>query len=181
MVVVFGLASEHYGVDIGDVRRAFQIETLTTVAGAPPLIAGVVNFRGKAIPVVDLRRVLDLQVGEPTEESRVIVVNSAGEDIGLIVDAVTEVLYIPLSSVGQPSSDPSDAHSKYLRGIAWLENRLVFLLDLSKLLSIIDGQMQNMAIPRETISPPTTTVKTRSESGVARGKQLALTPGAERG
>ncbi len=140
-LVVFDLAAEFYGVDIGDVREIIRMQTITRVPGAPQFVEGVINLRGRVVPVVDLRKRLSLQVSEQTKESRIVVVDIAGRDVGVIVDGVNEVLRIPLSSVEPPSTMITDADSDFLRGIARLEDKLIILLDLSKVLATIDTQI----------------------------------------
>ncbi len=140
-LVVFDLASEYYGVDIGDVREIIRMQTVTRVPGAPPYVEGLINLRGQVIPVVDLRKRLELVVGEQTNESRIVWVTINGQDVGVIVDAVTEVLRIPLSSIEPPSSMVSSVDSDYLRGIAKLESRLIILLDMGKVLAMMDSQV----------------------------------------
>ncbi len=139
-LVVFDLAAEFYGVDIGDVREIIRMQSITRVPGAPQFVEGVINLRGRVVPVVDLRKRLDLQVSEQTQDSRIVVVDIAGRDVGVIVDGVNEVLRIPLSSVEPPSSMITNADSDYLRGIARLEDKLIILLDLSKVLAAIHTQ-----------------------------------------
>ncbi len=146
-LVVFDLASEYYGVDIGTVREIIRMQTVTRVPGAPPYVEGIINLRGQVIPVVDLRKRLDLIVSEQTNESRIVWVTINGQDVGVIVDAVTEVLRIPLSSIEPPSSMVSSVDSDYLRGIAKLESRLIILLDLSKVLAMMDGQLVSSLQP----------------------------------
>ncbi len=140
-LVVFDLASEFYGVDIGAVREIIRMQTITRVPGAPPYVEGIINLRGQVIPVVDLRKRLELTVGEQTNESRIVWVTINGQDVGVIVDAVTEVLRIPISSIEPPSSMVSSVDSDYLRGIAKLESKLIILLDMSKVLTMMDGQI----------------------------------------
>ena len=140
-LVVFDLASEYYGVDIGDVREIIRMQTVTRVPGAPPYVEGIINLRGQVIPVVDLRKRLELAVGEQTNESRIVWVTISGQDVGVIVDAVTEVLRIPLSAIEPPSSMVSSVDSDYLRGIAKLDSRLIILLDLNKVLAMMDAQL----------------------------------------
>jgi len=139
-LVVFDLASEFYGVDIGDVREIMRMQTVTRVPGTPSFVEGVINLRGRVVPVVDLRKRLHLRVDEQTKESRIVVVDVARRDVGVIVDAVTEVLRIPLASVEPPSSMITGADSDYLRGIAKLETKLIILLDLNKVLSATEMQ-----------------------------------------
>ncbi|MBN1376631.1 MAG: chemotaxis protein CheW [Dehalococcoidia bacterium] len=133
--VVFDLASEHYGVDISDVREIMRMQNITKVPGAVSYVEGVINLRGKVLPVLDLRKRLGLKVAEQSEESRIVVVDIADGEVGVIVDAVTEVLRVPNSSIEPPSSMVAQGNSDYLRGIAKLTGRLIILLDLNKLLS----------------------------------------------
>ncbi len=139
-LVVFDLASEYYGVDIGDVREIIRMQTITRVPGAPAFVEGVINLRGKVVPVIDLRKRLNLTITEQTKDSRVVVVDIDGRDVGVIVDGVTEVLRIPLSSIEPPSTMVTNVDSDYLRGIAKLEAKLIILLDLTKVLSIVAMQ-----------------------------------------
>ena len=134
-LVVFDLASELYGVDIGDVREIIRMQNVTRVPGTPAYMEGVINLRGKVVPVVDLRTRLGLKVHPQTNESRIVVVDIGGKDVGVIVDGVTEVLRIPLSSIEPPSQMIASSESTYIRGIAKLNDKLVILLDLDKVLS----------------------------------------------
>jgi len=184
-LVIFDLASEYYGVDISDVREIMRMQTITRVPGAPAFVEGVINLRGRVVPVIDLRKRLKLAVGEQTKESRIVVVDIAGRDVGVIVDAVTEVLRIPLSSVEPPSSMITNVDSDYLRGIAKLEAKLVILLDLGKVLSTIETEeISGMELAGETLqatvevaraeSQSTTEVEeTKSASRVSNKKKLA--------
>ncbi len=140
-LVVFDLASEYYGVDIGDVREIIRMQTVTRVPGAPPFVEGIINLRGQVIPVVDLRKRLELEISEQTADSRIVWVTINEQDVGVIVDAVTEVLRIPVSSIEPPSSMVSSVESDYLRGIAKLESRLIILLDMGKVLAMMDDQI----------------------------------------
>ncbi len=139
-LVIFDLASEFYGVDIGDVREIIRMQAITRVPGAPSFVEGVINLRGKVVPVVDLRKRLNLKVGEQTMESRIVVIDIGGRDVGVIVDGVTEVLRIPLSAVEPPSTMITNVDSDYLKGIAKLESKLIILLDLNKVLSAAEMQ-----------------------------------------
>jgi purine-binding chemotaxis protein CheW len=134
-LVVFDLASEHYGVDISDVREIMRMQSVTRVPGAMAYVEGVINLRGKVLPVLDLRKRLGMKVAEQTDESRIVVIDIADGEVGVIVDAVTEVLRIPSSSIEPPSAMITQGTADYLRGIAKLPNRLIILLDVNKLLS----------------------------------------------
>ena len=134
-LVVFDLASEGYGVDIGAVREIIRMQEITRVPKTPEFVEGVINLRGKVIPVIDLRKRFGLHVAEQNKDNRIVVVDIGKQDIGVIVDAVTEVLRISTDSVEPPTSVITSADSDYLLGIAKLENRLIILLDLESVLS----------------------------------------------
>jgi len=134
-LVSFDLATESYGVDIGAVREIIRLQEITNVPRTPEFVEGVINLRGKVIPVVDLRKRFGLPVGDQSAENRIVVVDIGGQDIGVIVDAVNEVLRIFNDSVEPPSSVITTADSDYLMGIAKVDDKLLILLDLESVLS----------------------------------------------
>lgn len=103
-LVVFDLAQEAYGVDIGTVREIIRMQDVTSVPHRPDYVSGVINLRGRITPVVDLRKRFDLSDLEITRDSRIVVVDIDGDDIGMIVDAVTEVLRISTTQIEPPST-----------------------------------------------------------------------------
>lgn len=147
-LVVFDLATEAYGVDIGAVREIIRLQDITRVPRTPSFVEGVINLRGKVIPVIDLRKRFTLPVTEENSENRIVVVDIGGQDIGVVVDAVNEVLRISTDSVEPPSSVITGAESDYLLGIAKLEDRLIILLDLERVLS--DEERQILSDPSLT-------------------------------
>ena len=132
-LVVFELAGESYGVDIGAVNTIIRMQRITRVPRAPDFVEGVINLRGSIIPVIDLRKRFELGAFEETKASRVVVVETAAGLIGLIVDAVTETLSLASDAVEPPSSIVTTADSRYLRGVAKLDDRLIILLDLERI------------------------------------------------
>lgn len=134
-LVVFDLSTEAYGVDIGAVREIIRLQDITKVPRTPEFVEGVINLRGKVIPVVDLRKRFGLPAEEESKENRIVVVDIGAQDIGVIVDAVTEVLRIATESVEPPASVIITADSEYLLGIAKLDSRLIILLDLEQVLT----------------------------------------------
>ncbi|MCH7620603.1 MAG: chemotaxis protein CheW [Chloroflexi bacterium] len=134
-LVVFDLADEGYGVDISAVREIIRLQEITHVPRTPEFVKGVINLRGKVIPVIDLRKRFGLAVEAESQDNRIVVVDIGDQDIGVVVDAVTEVLRIPTDSVEPPASVITTADSDYLLGIAKLDSRLIVLLDLRKVLS----------------------------------------------
>lgn len=134
-LVVFDLAGEAYGVNIETVREIIRMQTITTVPDTPDFIEGIINLRGSVNPVVDLRKRFNLNIREETSETRIVVVDIGGEDIGVVVDAVNEVLRITEDSVTPASSMVTTEDSYYIDGIAKVGDRLLILLDLDRLLS----------------------------------------------
>ena len=133
--VIFKLGEESYGVDIGSVREIITMRPITRVPKAPDFVEGVINLRGRVIPVVDLRFRLGLGVAEAKASTRIVVVEVKGNTVGMIVDGVSEVLRIARDEVqGVPASIVSDVDSDFLEGVAKLENRLVILLNLEEVL-----------------------------------------------
>ena len=152
-LVVFDLAQEAYGVDINVVREIIRMQEITSVPKAPEFVKGVIPLRGRVIPVVDLRRRFALPEAEHTKDSRIVVVDISGQDIGMVVDAVTEVMRIPLSSVAPPSAIITSADSDYLQGIAKLESKLIILLDLDRVFSEEEKQLlEEGAAPAESVA-----------------------------
>jgi len=150
-LVVFDLADETYGVDIGSVREIIRIQEITKVPRTPDYVEGVINLRGKVIPVIDLRKKFGFEKAEVTKDTRIVVVDINGADIGVVVDAVTEVLRLSSDAVEPPTGVITTAESDYLLGIAKLESRLIILLDLQKALLNIDVQADHIAEMAEHI------------------------------
>ena len=134
-LVVFRLANEFYGVDIGAVNTIIRMQEITGIPQTPSFVEGVINLRGSIIPVIDLRKRFGLPVEETTKASRIVVVESAGQMIGMVVDAVAETLRLPADAIEPPSPVIASVDAEYLRGVGKQDNRLVILLDLERVLT----------------------------------------------
>jgi purine-binding chemotaxis protein CheW len=134
-LVVFDLADEAYGVDIGSVREIIRMQEITQVPRTPDYVEGVINLRGKVIPVIDMRKRFGFPVADHTKDTRIVVIDIGGADIGATVDAVTEVLRLGADAIEPPMAVITTADSDYLLGIAKLETRLIILLDLQRALA----------------------------------------------
>jgi len=132
--VVFELHGESYGVEIGRVQEIDRMERITAVPQAPAYVEGIINLRGQVTPIVNLRCRLGLPEAQLTTLSRIVVVMSHGNWIGLIVDQVSQVLRIPSAAVEPPPPMVEATQTGFVRGIAKLESLLVILLDLEQLL-----------------------------------------------
>lgn len=134
-VVVFRLAQERYGVDIGTVREIIRRQAVTHVPSAPDSVEGMINLRGRTIPVVDLCKRLNLSVAEETDTSRIIVLDTGEADIGVVVDEVMEVFRVAASSISDAASVVVNSGTSYIDGIAQVGDSLLMLLDLDDALS----------------------------------------------
>ena len=134
-LVVFQLGAELYGCEISRVHEIIRLQNVTRVPRAPGFVEGVINLRGKVIPVVDLRRRFGLPTADHTRASRIVVVEIGDQVVGIVVDGVSEVLRVNSSIVEPPSPVVAGIDSEYLHGIAKLPDRLVILLDLDRILA----------------------------------------------
>jgi purine-binding chemotaxis protein CheW len=138
-LVVFELGEERYGLDIATVYEIIRHQPVTAVPQAPSFVEGVINLRGRIIPVVDLRRRFGMMQGELTKASRIVVCEAAGTRVGLVVDGVSEVLMVSADAIEQTPEVASGYDTQYLKGIAKLGERLVILLDLAGLFGEADA------------------------------------------
>ena len=133
-VVGFRIGEETFGVRIGSVREIVRVPEITTVPNAQETIEGVINLRGKIIPVVDLRKRFGQVEITADKKNRILVVELDNKLVGLIVNSASEVLKIPPSEIESPGSVFADGESSYVTGVGKLKGRLIILLDISKLL-----------------------------------------------
>ena len=134
-VVVFALSNEKFATDINVVHEIIRMQTITQIPSAPRFVEGVINLRGHVVPVVDLRKRAGLDASDYTRSSRIMVVQMGLHTIGLVVDGVSEVMHIPSESIEPPSPVVSTLDSSYIEGVAKLDDELVIMLNLSKLLA----------------------------------------------
>lgn len=135
-IVDFELASENYGVAISDVHEIIRMVEVTKIPKAKQFIEGVINLRGRIIPIIDLRKRFGLESKAVDHEKRIIVVRVDDQTVGMIVDAVSEVLQISPSQIeGVSSLVSSQVDTEFISGIAKVDNRLIILLDLGRVLT----------------------------------------------
>ena len=133
-LVSFHLGGEEYGIEILSVQEIIRMMELTRVPNSPDFVEGVINLRGKVIPVIGMRKRFNMPAIEHTQQARIIVVEVDGHDVGFVVDAVNEVLRIPTDTV-EPPPRLAKVEREMVKGVGKLENRLLLLLDVQKLLS----------------------------------------------
>ncbi|MEW5954399.1 MAG: chemotaxis protein CheW [Bacillota bacterium] len=133
-VVVFQLANQICGIGIGAVVEIIRMEKITQVPGAPDFVEGIINIRGRVIPVIDLRTRFEFEALDFTDSSRIIIVETGDTTVGMIVDAVAEVLKFSSGNVSPPPGIISGAGSDYVRGIVLDGDRLVILVNIDGIL-----------------------------------------------
>jgi purine-binding chemotaxis protein CheW len=139
-LVSFKIGDEEFGVDILKVQEINRMVEVTRVPNAPEYVDGVINLRGKVIPIVDLRRRLGMPRKEHSKDTRIVVVELNGKITGFVVDAVSEVLRIPRSVTEPPPSIVAGIEAEYITAVGKLEDRLLILLDLERIFSAQETQ-----------------------------------------
>jgi purine-binding chemotaxis protein CheW len=134
-LVSFRIGDEEFGVDILKVQEINRMIGITRVPNAPEYVDGVINLRGKVIPIIDLRARFGMGRKEKDKNTRIVVVELDGKIVGFVVDGVSEVLRIP-KSVTEPTPQlVTGVATEYITAVGKLEDRLLILLDLDKVLS----------------------------------------------
>ena len=147
-LVTFKLGNEEYAVDILKVQEINRMKEITRVPNTPAYVEGVINLRGKVIPVVNLRSKFSLTERENDIQSRIMIMDIQGITMGLVVDAVSEVLRIPSNIVEPTPQMASNISTEYIKGIAKLEDRLIILLDMDMLVGKVDDTAMETVIKR---------------------------------
>lgn len=133
-LVSFHIGGEEFGLNILRVQEIIRIQQLTRVPNSPDYVDGVINLRGKVIPVVALRKRFGLENLAHDKQTRIVVVEVKGTVLGFIVDSVSEVLRIPTDTV-EPPPRLGKVEREYVSGVGKLDNRLLILLDVDRLMS----------------------------------------------
>jgi len=135
-LVTFFLSDEEYGVDVRLVQEIIRVTEITQVPRAPDFIKGVINLRGRIIPVIDLKRKLGLGEVGLERQTRVVVIRLRERLVGLLVDGASQVLKVPVSTIEAAPEEVVEIDANYIRGVAKLEKRLIILVDLPKILGL---------------------------------------------
>ncbi len=133
--VTFSLADETYAIDVLQVQEVLKLTEIAPVPGVPDYILGIINLRGDVVTVIDARRRMQLPVREPDEASRIVIIDVDNQNIGILVDAVAEVVQIPPNAVDPAPAVGNDQTSRFILGVSSTEDGLTILIDLNKLLS----------------------------------------------
>ncbi|MCI0855577.1 MAG: chemotaxis protein CheW [Chloroflexi bacterium] len=138
--IVFRVGTESYGMDVSTVREVLRLQEVTYVPNAPEYVEGVINLRGKVAPIVDLRKRFGVEVSAATNESRIVVAEYNSEDVGMIVDSVTEVLSVNTDSIERNTGAAEQPGSALAQGYARLEDRLLIVVDVETVLGEKEGR-----------------------------------------
>ncbi|KJU85413.1 chemotaxis protein CheW [Candidatus Magnetobacterium bavaricum] len=138
-LVTFTLGSEEYAIDILKVQEINRMTVITMVPNSPQYVEGVINLRGKVIPVINLRKKFGISEIENDTDARIMIVDIKGITMGMVVDSVSEVLRVPATIVEATPPMATDISTEFINGIAKLADRLIILLDIDKLIE--QGEM----------------------------------------
>jgi len=134
-LVSFVIEGEEFGIDILKVQEIIRPVPITRVPNAPAFVEGVINLRGRIVPVIDARKRFGLSARAMDEDSRIVVVELSGRTVGFVMDAVREVIRVERSVIEPPPELAIGIDADYLSGVAKLDDRLLILLDVERVLA----------------------------------------------
>ena len=134
-LVTFKLGREEYGIDIGLVREIIKFFDITHVPKAPIFVEGLINLRGIIVPVIDIRKLFDIEAVGNEEDCRIIIVEVNGRTLGVLVDSVSEVREMEMNNIEPVPPTISPIDHKYLGGVAKINGQILIILELDKILN----------------------------------------------
>ncbi len=134
-VVIFKLGNEEYAIPIMQVQEIIRMTDITAIPQAPDFVEGIINLRGRIIPIIDLMKRFNLEGGEYSDEMRIVVVDVQNQTVGIIVDMVSEVSRLSEDDIEPPPETVTLSNTAYLSGVGKLDGRLIILLDLDYILT----------------------------------------------
>jgi|HubBroStandDraft_6_1064221.scaffolds.fasta_scaffold05315_4 purine-binding chemotaxis protein CheW len=147
-LVSFNLDNEEYGLEILRVQEIIRMQGLTRVPNSPAFVDGVINLRGKVIPVIALRKRFGLAAHANDKQTRIVVTEVSGAIIGFVVDSVSEVLRIPANTI-EPAPRLGNVNQEFVAGVAKLDGRLLILLDVERVMT--EEENSALASPQELL------------------------------
>lgn len=141
--VTFHLDNEKYGIKVMQVQEVLRMTEIAPVPGAPDYVIGIINLRGNVVTVIDTRRRFGLMDEEPTDETRIVIVEADNNVVGILVDSVAAVVDLRISEVETAPNVGNDESSKYIQGVSSQGDELLILVDVNKLLN--DEEWQEVA------------------------------------
>ena len=148
-LISFIVGEEEYGLGILKVKEVIRIREITRIPKAPTFVKGIINLRGDVIPIIDLREKFGLNQKEYTSMTRVIVVEVEGKLIGMVVDAVSQVIRVPSDQIEPPPPVVGGLSEEYIKGVGKIGERLIILLNIEKILTT-EEKLEIDKIERQT-------------------------------
>ena len=133
--VTFKLQEETYGINVMQVQEVLRYTDIAPVPGAPDYVMGIINLRGNVVTVIDTRARFGLPPSEVTDNSRIVIIESERQVIGIMVDSVAEVVYLKQSEIDTAPNVGTDESAKFIQGVSNRDGELLILVDLNKLLT----------------------------------------------
>ena len=133
--VTFFLSQEKYGINVMQVQEVLRVSEIAPVPGAPNYVLGIINLRGNVVTVIDTRQRFGLESKEMDDSSRIVIVESSDQVVGILVDSVAEVIDLQLSEIESAPNVGTEDSSRFIQGVASQNDELLIIIDLNKLLS----------------------------------------------
>lgn len=133
--VTFRLENETYGINVMQVQEVLRYSEIAPVPGAPEYVLGIINLRGNVVTVIDTRLRFGLETAETSDHTRIVIIESDSQVIGILVDAVAEVVYLRQSEIETTPSVGNDENAKFIQGVCHKNDELLILVDLEKLMT----------------------------------------------
>lgn len=134
-LVTFHLQEETYGINVMQVQEVLRVTEIAPVPGAPPYVLGIINLRGNVVTVIDTRGRFGLPAGEVDDSSRIVIIESEKQVVGILVDSVAEVVELRSNQIDSAPNVGNEESSRYIQGVATLQDQLLIVVDLNKLLT----------------------------------------------
>jgi len=134
-IVIFKLNDEEFCVDIMDVLEIIRMQTITKVPDVPSFVEGIINLRGTVIPIIDLKKRLNMKLTSYDDNTRIIIIKINEKSVGFIVDSVTEVLHVEPESIKEAPDIIAGIGKEYIESVISYDDRLIINLDLEKILT----------------------------------------------
>lgn len=136
--VTFRLDNETYGINVMQVQEVLRYTEIAPVPGAPPYVLGIINLRGNVVTVIDTRLRFGLDQADVTDQTRIVIIEAENQVVGILVDAVAEVVYLRQSEIETTPNVGNDETAKFIQGVCHKNDELLILVDLEKMMS--DGE-----------------------------------------
>jgi purine-binding chemotaxis protein CheW len=133
--VTFRLGNETYGINVMQVQEVLRYTEIALVLGAPPYVLGIINLRGNVVTVIDTRHRFGLNSEEVSDNTRIVIIEAEKHVVGILVDAVAEVVYLRLSEIETAPNVGNEDSARFIQGVCNKNNQLLILVDLDKLLT----------------------------------------------